>query len=132
MFDMEFYRGRKVFITGHTGFKGSWMCALLAMAGAEVTGYALKPPTDPSLFDMLHLSEKIHSINGDVRDLEALKTAFEEASRKSFFTWQLSPLSGIPTKSSVHLRCECHGHRECAGVCAAFGHSKVLCECDHR
>lgn len=59
MFDMEFYRGRKVFITGHTGFKGSWMCALLAMAGAEVTGYALKPPTDPSLFDMLHLSEKI-------------------------------------------------------------------------
>ena len=55
MFDMEFYRGRKVFITGHTGFKGSWMCALLAMAGAEVTGYALKPPTDPSLFDMLHL-----------------------------------------------------------------------------
>ena len=102
MFDKEFSRGRKVFITGHTGFKGSWMCALLAMAGAEVTGYALKPPTDPSLFDMLHLSEKIHSINGDVRDLEALKTAFEEAKPEIVLHMAAQPIVRDSYKNPVY------------------------------
>ena len=53
--NLEFYNGKKVLITGHTGFKGSWMCQLLIMAGAEVTGYALQPPTDPSLYEMCDL-----------------------------------------------------------------------------
>ena len=47
---LGFYSGKKVFITGHTGFKGSWLCKMLSSAGAEVTGYALEPPTNPSLF----------------------------------------------------------------------------------
>ena len=49
---LDFYKGKKVFITGHTGFKGSWLCKLLANAGADVTGYSLNPPTSPSLFEL--------------------------------------------------------------------------------
>lgn len=76
--DIKFYKGKKVLITGHTGFKGSWMCKILAIVGAEVTGYALKPPTDPSLFDICCLSEQINSIDGDVRDFEHLKEVFRQ------------------------------------------------------
>ena len=77
MVDLSFYRGKRVLITGHSGFKGSWMCAVLLRAGAEVTGYALEPPTEPSLFNLLSLDSKLNSIRGDVRDLEMLKKAFE-------------------------------------------------------
>lgn len=51
-YDPEFYRGKRVFVTGHTGFKGSWLCKMLLMAGAEVTGYSLQPPTQPNLFSI--------------------------------------------------------------------------------
>ena len=75
---LDFYKGKKVLITGHTGFKGSWMCQALVMAGADVTGYSLEPPTDPSLFELSGLEKKIHSVIGDIRDLEHLKKVFEE------------------------------------------------------
>ena len=77
MFDISFYKNKKVLITGHTGFKGSWMCQLLVMSGADVTGYALEAPTSPSLFDMLGLDKKINSIIGDVRDLKHMLETFE-------------------------------------------------------
>ena len=64
----EFYKGKKVFVTGHTGFKGSWMCEMLLMMGADVYGYALKPPIGPSLFKILNLSERMQSEIGDVGD----------------------------------------------------------------
>lgn len=74
----SFYKGKKVLITGHTGFKGTWMSALLLKAGAQVTGYALKPPTDPNLFELCELAENINSIEGDVRDIEHLQRVFRE------------------------------------------------------
>nr|MCR4557687.1 GDP-mannose 4,6-dehydratase [Saccharofermentans sp.] len=74
----EFYRNRKVLITGHTGFKGTWMCEVLVGLGADVYGYALNPPTDPSLFEISKMAERIHSYEGDVRDLEHLKQVFSE------------------------------------------------------
>lgn len=77
MVDLSFYRGKKVLITGHSGFKGSWMCEVLLEAGAEVAGYALEPPTDPSLFQLLSLDSKMNSIEGDIRNLDLLKKAFE-------------------------------------------------------
>lgn len=79
MVDMEFYRGKRVFVTGHTGFKGSWLCRMLVNAGAEVTGYSLAPPTAPNLFSMAGLDARMHSVIGDVRDLSALKAAFDAA-----------------------------------------------------
>lgn len=74
----DFYKGKKVFITGHTGFKGSWMASLLLQAGAEVTGYALAAPTQPSLFELCSLRNQINSIEGDIRDLDSLQKAFRE------------------------------------------------------
>lgn len=73
MFDLSFYRGKKVFVTGYTGFKGSWLCKLLSNAGAEVTGYSLVPPTNPSLFEIANIEKDVNSIIGDIRDLDALK-----------------------------------------------------------
>lgn len=75
---LGFYKGKKVFLTGHTGFKGSWMCKMLVNAGAYVTGYSLKAPTNPSLFELAHITNDIHSVIGDIRDREALIKAFNE------------------------------------------------------
>jgi len=69
---LEFYKDKKVFITGHTGFKGSWLCKVLIMAGADIMGYSLDPPTNPNLFSLLKLAEKVNSVTGDIRDLRKL------------------------------------------------------------
>ena len=79
MFDISFYKGKTVFITGHTGFKGSWLCKTLANAGAVVTGYSLNPPTNPSLFEIAEIENDIHSFIGDVRDYTSLQAAFYAA-----------------------------------------------------
>ncbi|OGC92571.1 MAG: CDP-glucose 4,6-dehydratase [candidate division Zixibacteria bacterium RBG_16_53_22] len=70
--DRSFYSGKKVFLTGHTGFKGSWLCLWLHALGAKVTGYALDPPTDPSLFDLCGVGKLVKSVIADVRDRETL------------------------------------------------------------
>lgn len=71
----EVFRGRRVFLTGHTGFKGSWLALWLHRLGAEVTGFALAPDTEPSLFRLLGLADKIRHVEGDIRDLKALARA---------------------------------------------------------
>lgn len=77
--NLAFYRGKKVLVTGHTGFKGSWLCRILVNAGAVVTGYSLNPPTDPSLFAIAGLEGKMTSVIGDVRDLDHMMRTFETA-----------------------------------------------------
>jgi len=74
----DFYKGKKILITGHTGFKGSWLCAWLKQAGAEVTGYGLEPPTKPSLFEICHIADGIYSVTGDIRDLPHLQQVFAQ------------------------------------------------------
>lgn len=74
-----FYKGKRVFITGHTGFKGSWLCKILSNWGAEVTGYSLNPPTTPNLFDTANIGADVNSVIGDIRDFDALKSAFDKA-----------------------------------------------------
>ncbi len=68
----NFYKGKKVFVTGHTGFKGSWLCKILLMCGAEVKGYSLNPPTEPSIFSLIDLESKMESVIGDIRDYDKL------------------------------------------------------------
>lgn len=71
-FFAEFYSGKKVFITGHTGFKGSWLCVWLHSLGAQVYGYALQPPTEPSLYELCELDNFVESTIADVRDCRSL------------------------------------------------------------
>lgn len=66
MFDISFFNGKKVLITGHTGFKGTWMSKLLINAGAKVIGYSLSAPTTPSLFELTCIKKNMVSITGDV------------------------------------------------------------------
>ena len=77
--DFNFFRGKRIFMTGHTGFKGSWLCRILVQAGAVVTGYSLPAPTNPNLFELAGLEGKMTSIIGDIRDLTAMKAAFDAA-----------------------------------------------------
>lgn len=78
MLHLDFFKNKRVLVTGHTGFKGSWLCEILLNAGAEVTGYSLDAPTNPSLFHLIGLDKKMNSIIGDIRDLEHLKRVFAE------------------------------------------------------
>lgn len=79
MNSIDFFKGKKVFLTGHTGFKGSWLSRILILAGADVTGYSLEAPTKPDLFSMLKLESEMNSVTGDVRDGELLQKAVNEA-----------------------------------------------------
>jgi CDP-glucose 4,6-dehydratase len=73
MLDRSFWRGRTVFLTGHTGFKGSWLSLWLDKLGASVTGYALDPPTDPNLFNQIKVGGRLRSVRGDIRDFPRLR-----------------------------------------------------------
>lgn len=75
MIKSNFWKSKRVFVTGHTGFKGSWLCLMLHMLGANVTGFALNPPTNPSLFELARVDEIVNSIIGDITDYQKLETA---------------------------------------------------------
>lgn len=77
--NLSFYNGKRVFLTGHTGFKGTWLSRMLVNAGAILTGYSLEAPTQPNLFELADLEDKMTSIIGDIRDLPKLKAAFDAA-----------------------------------------------------
>ena len=77
--NLSFYKDKRVFVTGHTGFKGTWLCRMLVNAGAIVTGYSLEPPTEPNLYSLAGLEGRITSVIGDIRDFSHLKQAFDRA-----------------------------------------------------
>lgn len=77
--NLSFYKNKRVFLTGHTGFKGTWLSRILVSAGADVTGYSLEPPTNPSIFEQTDTSSKIRSIIGNICEGEKLKDAMKDA-----------------------------------------------------
>lgn len=91
-FDLGFYTGKRVFVTGHTGFKGSWLCRMLVLAGAEVTGFSLEPPTEPSLFHIAGIEGQVCSVIGDIRDFQSLKSAFDAAKPEIVFHLAAQPI----------------------------------------
>lgn len=99
---MDFYKGKRVLITGHTGFKGAWLCQMLINAGAEVTGYALNPPTKPSLFEIANISGKMNSVIGDIRDLSKLKETFTKIQPEIVFHLAAQPIVRDSYKNPVY------------------------------
>ena len=92
MFDPDFYKGKKILVTGHTGFKGTWLCSILVQAGAEVTGYSLPPEDEPNLFQLSGLEQRMRSVIGDIRDLAHLRQVFEESQPEIVFHLAAQPL----------------------------------------
>ncbi|MGI6012153.1 MAG: CDP-glucose 4,6-dehydratase [Ruminococcus sp.] len=102
MTDVSFYQGKRVFITGHTGFKGSWLSKILVDAGAQVTGYSLEPPTDPALFPLCGLEERMNSVIGDIRDRECLWETLKEAGPEIVFHLAAQPIVRDSYKDPVY------------------------------
>lgn len=95
------WQGRRVLVTGHTGFKGSWLSLWLHALGAEVTGFALAPPTDPSLFDAARIGDLVSHHEGDVRDFESLRGAVELARPEVIFHLAAQPLVRLSYEQPV-------------------------------
>ena len=98
----EFYNGKRVLLTGHTGFKGAWLSRMLIKAGAKVTGYSLQSPTDPALFEVAGLSGQMNSLIGDIRDLEHLKNVFQDTKPEIVFHLAAQPIVRDSYKDPVY------------------------------
>ena len=89
---LDFYEGKKILVTGHTGFKGSWLCKILTLSGADVTGYSLDVPTRPSLYELSGVDSHIHSVIGDIRNRNMLMQVFDEVQPEIVFHLAAQPI----------------------------------------
>ena len=110
-FDLNFYSGKRVLVTGHTGFKGTWLCRLLLNMGAQVTGYSLQPPTEPSIFGLAGMDRQMNSITGDIRNLDRLLEVFRENRPEIVLH-----LAAQPIVRESYLRNKCNGNCKYTGM----------------
>lgn len=101
-FNIDFYKGKRVLVSGHTGFKGTWLCKMLINAGADVTGYSLEPPTSPSLFEITGIEHQMKSVIGDIRDYESLKLVFDEVQPEIVLHLAAQPIVRDSYKNPVY------------------------------
>ena len=123
MIDLSFYKNRKALVTGHTGFKGTWLCTILVNAGAKVTGYSMEPNTEPDLFSISGIKEKMNSVIGDIRDLDALNSVFDEVQPEIVLHLAAQPIVRESYKNPVYTYetnvmgtvniCECVRTHDC-------------------
>ncbi len=99
---LDFYKNKKVFVTGHTGFKGSWLCKILLMSGAKIVGYSLEPDKTPNLYNILNLKDNITSIIGDIRDLEKIQKAINDFQPDIVFHLAAQPIVRESYKDPVY------------------------------
>jgi CDP-glucose 4,6-dehydratase len=90
--EKSFWKNKKVFLTGHTGFKGAWLCLILEKLGADITGYSLDPPSDPNLFELCGLKKTVRSIRGDIRDIKKLEKALISSKARIVIHMAAQPL----------------------------------------
>lgn len=102
MVDLDFFRGKKVLVTGHTGFKGSWMSRILVGAGAELTGYSIEAPTSPNLFELSSIEENMNSVIGDIRNLDKLINLFNETKPEVVIHMAAQPIVRDSYKNPVY------------------------------
>ena len=121
------YKGKKVLITGSTGFKGSWLCAWLHMLGADVYGYALGIPTKPSMFETLKMSEKVHQFDGDIRSREMLNSYVQEV--KPDFIFHLAAQALVLTSYEEPFDTMTTNVIGTASVCESIRHITWNCTC---
>ncbi len=91
----DFYKGKKVFVTGHTGFKGSWLCKVLELLGSKVIGYSLSPPTNPNLYNLCNADKFVTSYNADIRDLKFLRETIIKSAPDIIIHMAAQPLVSV-------------------------------------
>ena len=99
---LEFYKDKKVLMTGHTGFKGAWLSRILVQTGADVTGYSLEAPTNPNLFGLADVENQMKSVIGDIRDREHLLEVFEETQPEIVIHLAAQPIVRDSYKNPVY------------------------------
>ncbi len=102
MLDLSFYKGKRVLITGHTGFKGTWLSKILISSGAIVCGYSLKAPTNPSLFEYSKIESQMRSIIGDVRDFKYMKQVFDDFQPEIVMHLAAQPIVRVSYKNPLY------------------------------
>lgn len=99
---LDFYKDKKVLVTGHTGFKGSWLCRILVQAGADVVGYSLEAPTNPNLFELADVEGRMMSVIGDIRDRKHLMDVIEKTQPEVVFHLAAQPIVRDSYKNPVY------------------------------
>ncbi|MGL4986463.1 MAG: GDP-mannose 4,6-dehydratase [Treponemataceae bacterium] len=122
--NLAFYKGKKIFLTGHTGFKGAWLTRILLMAGADVTGYSLDAQS-PSLFEKTSTKNDITHISADIRDGTSLSLAIKNAKPDIIFHLAAQPIVRTSYKNPVEdIRNKCYGNGKCFGGFAKNSNGK--------